>query len=81
MSSGNKSKPLKALAYLTQLGLNIVTPLILCILAASWLKARFGFGNKIMLAGVIIGAASGYYTLFKFIKAVNKDERKNEDAE
>jgi len=69
------------LAWLTQLGFNMISPLIICLIAAAYLKDKFGIGNGIMIAAIIIGAASGYMSLIKFIREVKKYDEKEENSD
>lgn len=41
-------RTVRELVWLTQLGLSIVCPLLLCLLGAVWLRDRFGFGNWVI---------------------------------
>lgn len=53
----------RLLTWFTQLGLSVVTPLLLCIWGAVYLKGRFQLGGWIILAGVCLGlggAVSGF---------------------
>lgn len=50
---------LRALSLITQAGLSFCVPLVLCILGASFLRDRFGLGQGVMLAGILLGLASG----------------------
>lgn len=83
MSGKNdRYKSIRALAWVTQLGLNMVTPLVLCIIVAAWLKNKFGTGDWIIFAAIIIGAGSSMVSLFSYIKTVNKESgEKDHDEE
>lgn len=61
----------KNLALLTQIGLSVCTPVILCILGAKWLQDRLGFGSWIVIAGAALGAGAGILSLIKLGKSVN----------
>lgn len=50
---------LRALSLITQTGLSFCVPLVLCILAASFLQNRFGLGMWVMPVGILMGLASG----------------------
>jgi len=81
MAVNEKHNFAKALAWLTQLGFNMISPLIICLIAAAYLKDKFGIGNGIMIAAIIIGAASGYMSLIKFIREVKKYDEKEENSD
>ncbi len=67
---------LKALAYVTQLGFNIITPIILCIIIAIFLKNKFMLPDYTVVAGIIIGCGAGFMSLINFIKLVEKENKK-----
>lgn len=48
-------KALRNLAWLTQLGLSVAAPPVLCIAGACWLRNRFSLGGWIVAAGVLLG--------------------------
>ncbi|MDD3430284.1 MAG: AtpZ/AtpI family protein [Oscillospiraceae bacterium] len=60
------------LSYLTQLGLSIAAPILLCILAASWLQTRFALGYWVMLVAIVLGVGGGIVSLFNFIFYVQR---------
>ena len=65
----------KNLALITQIGLSICTPIILCILAAKWLMDKFSLGGWVIIAGALIGAGAGIMSLIKLGRSVN-DKKK-----
>ena len=56
------------IALLTQLGLSMVTPPILCVLCALWLQNRFGVGDWVILAAILLGVGSGVSGVFSFVR-------------
>ena len=48
-------KDLSLLVWLTQLGLSVAFPLAGFILAAIWLRDRFGLGQWVLWIGIILG--------------------------
>ena len=70
-----KKDIIKALSMLTQVGITLATPILLCIIAASFLSRRFGIGGWIVILAAAIGAGSGFLNLYKlFGTIVKKDE-------
>lgn len=59
---------LSALTYLTQVGLSIATPLVLCLLGAWWLNARFGVGEWIFIVGIVLGLGGGVSSFVSFAR-------------
>ncbi len=70
-----KYKSLKALAYVTQLGFNIITPVILCIIIAIYIKNKFMLGDYAVILGIIVGCGAGFMSLLNFIKLVEKENK------
>lgn len=63
---------LSGLSYLTQVGLSVATPLVLCLLGAWWLYNRLGAGLWVFPAGLLLGLVSGIISLWNFLRYVNK---------
>lgn len=59
---------LQNLTWLTQLGLSLTVPPILCLAAADWLSRRFGLGEWVFLAAIILGVGSAAYTFIEFAR-------------
>lgn len=62
--------------YLTQVGLSIATPLVLCIFASSWLQRRFALGGWVVALGIILGLGGAICSLAEFIRHMNRQARK-----
>lgn len=77
----NIHKTFFALATVSQLGLSILVPVALCIIAAGWLRSKFSLGSWIMIIGILAGIGSGICSMISFIKTVQKriHEEKQED--
>ena len=43
------------LVWLTQFGLSIVIPPVLCIMGAVWLQRQFALGGSVVAVGVFVG--------------------------
>lgn len=74
----DKYKYIKALSYITQLGMNIVTPIILCIIISIYIKNKFRLSNYVVVFGIIIGCGAGFMSLINFIKYVAKENSKKD---
>lgn len=59
---------LSRITLLTQLGLSVVTPPILCVLGALWLQKRFGLGDWVLLCAILLGTVSGVSGVFSFVR-------------
>ncbi|MCR5323700.1 MAG: AtpZ/AtpI family protein [Lachnospiraceae bacterium] len=68
---------LRHLTFLSQFGLSLVIPLLMCLFLCYWLTTRFGFGGWIYIPGFILGLGSSCMTAWKFYVSVNEKNRKN----
>lgn len=81
----NKYKHMKAAAHITQLGLDLVTPIILCVIGAAFVKNKFNTGGWVIVLGVCLGVSATALNMVKFIDNVKKemggkkDDEKRED--
>ena len=66
---------LRALSLITQAGLSFCVPLVLCILGASYLRSRFGLGQWIMMAGILLGLASGVSSFANILRTMEQISR------
>lgn len=56
------------LALLTQLGLSVAVPPILCLYAANWLRSRLDLGLWIMVIGLLLGLGGAAVNVWKMIE-------------
>ncbi len=76
-----KNSYLTALSMITQFGITTLTPMLLCIFAAMWLKNRFALGDWVVLAGLVLGIGSGIMSMLKMIKQMGELVKKEDDDE
>lgn len=55
----------KGLTAFTQIGISTAIPVVFFIWGAAWLQKKFSLGNWILLAGILLGIASGLFTFYK----------------
>ncbi len=68
---------LRCLSYLTQFGLSVVMPILLCVLFAVWLCGKYGIGEWLIvlfLAVGLISAGCGFYKFAKAFLTMNADK-------
>jgi hypothetical protein len=63
------------LALLTQLGISIALPPLLCLYAANWLRNRYSLGGWILAVGLVIGVGGGVMSAWKFWLMIRKRYR------
>lgn len=61
------------LVWLTQFGLSVVSPPILFLLGAVWLKNHFGLGGWVVLVGLLIGIAGSVGNLRSSLKSIDRE--------
>ena len=74
-------RAMKYLSFLTQVGLSILTPILLCVLAAVWLQNRFGLGNWVVVVGILLGVGGGFCSLFQFFQFVQREGKKEREEQ
>ncbi len=70
---------IKALSAFTQLGLSVAVSFLLWILMAMWLRKTFSLGNGVMIAGVILGAGSGFLSFIKYLRTFKSSDTPKEN--
>lgn len=73
MSDNNKYSYMRAVGHLTQFGLDMVTPILLCTIFGVWIKNTFNAGDWIVIVAIILGVAASGLNMMKFVKTVKKE--------
>ena len=68
---GGGTEPPRALAYVG-LGFEIVVPIVLGLLLGFWLDRRWGTGPWLLLTGILLGIAAGFYNFFRAVTGMTK---------
>lgn len=74
-------KDLTLIAWLTQLGLTVIFPLIGFIALSLWLFHHHNWGSWVIWAGVILGAVSaidGFRTCLKAMSRLTEDKSRDD---
>ncbi len=67
------------LSLIGQLGLSLVTPLIMCLLGAYWLNTRAGVPLWIYVPALVLGLGSSFMTAWKvYLAAVCKNKKEEQ---
>lgn len=67
---------MRGLTYLTQVGLSVATPIILCLLGGLWLRQKLGLAPWTLLIALLAGLVSGLMSLWKFLQYVARKSRR-----
>ena len=74
-------KDLKAIVWLTQLGLSVAMPLLIFVFGSVWLRNRFALGAWVVIVGVVFGiygAVDGLRYSLKAMDAVTGGKKKDD---
>lgn len=64
----NERSLAQALALYGQLGLSVAVPLGVFTLLGHWGDQKLGTGSALLLVGLVIGAITAFYTLYRMLK-------------
>ena len=78
MDNKQLMRVLSRLTLLTQLGLTFITPPLQLLFGAMWLEERFGVGEWIVIAALIVGLLSGGCGAYSLIAAELRKDRREE---
>ena len=67
---------LQNLSWLTQLGLSLAAPPVLCLLGAGWLARRFSLGPWVYFAAIVLGLGAAACTFAEFVKMFRRKNGK-----
>ena len=59
---------LQNLTWLTQLGLSLAVPPLLCLFGAGWLARRFSLGPWVWVLGILLGLGAAGCTFAEFAR-------------
>ncbi|EEJ50291.1 AtpZ/AtpI family protein [Oribacterium sinus] len=72
------SKAFRNLTILSQFGLSLAMPLLLCLFVAYQLREHFHLSYWIYLPAFFFGLAASFMTAYKFYLSVSEKEKKQE---
>ncbi len=64
-------KDLKAIVWITQLGISVAMPLLIFVFGSVWLRERFDLGAWVVIVGVVFGICGAVDGLRYSLKAMN----------
>ena len=67
----NYSDIIKALSYLTQVGLTAIIPIFIWIFIAEFIRKKLELGSFVLIIGIVLGVASAYVSLYKLFKTMD----------
>ena len=73
---------LRGLSMLTQLGLSIAMPPVLCILFGLWAQKKWALGDWVIVVSLLTGLVSGACSFASFIRTARyKAKKEDQDRE
>lgn len=78
MKRGELNDIIKNVAFLGQLGLSLIMPVLLCIALCVFLSNRFNIGAWIYIPGFVFGLGASFMTAYKFYISETKKSKKEE---
>ena len=76
MRKSNWFSALQYLTYLSQVGLSLAAPIVLCLLGATWAVNRFGVGEWVYLLAIVLGIGGGVSAFVSFARYVSRQSKK-----
>ncbi|MGL5440436.1 MAG: AtpZ/AtpI family protein [Filifactoraceae bacterium] len=73
MKNSDYGKIIKGLSNITQFGLLLVIPILLCMFIAIYIRDRWKLGNGVVILGITIGLSAGMLNLFKIARHFIKE--------
>lgn len=74
----NKAEILRGLSMLTQLGMSIAVPPILCIFFGLWLQRKFSLGDWLIPVCLVVGLISSGCSFASFLRTARYKVKKEE---
>ncbi len=75
----NYSNIIKALSYLTHVGLTAIIPIFIWIYVAEFIREKLSLGSYVLIIGILLGVASAYVSLYKLFRTMNSDGKSSKD--
>ncbi len=71
----------KNLSLLTQFGLSLITPLLLCLAVCWLLTSKAGLGGWVYIPGFILGLGGSGMVAYKLYLSVERRQKKEQEKE
>lgn len=71
----------RCLSLVSQLGITMLTPAVLCVMLGVWLDNRFStyFTLPFLILGILAGARSAYLLAKRAVRPDEEDEERDDD--
>lgn len=74
--NGQRKGTFAKLIMVTQLGISLIAPVLLCVFLSVWIQKRFQTGYWVVVVGIVLGIASMINTFYRFYKDQTDENNK-----
>lgn len=78
---GSRPDTMRYLSMISQLGLNIIVPILLCLWAGRWLQNRFGLGQWVVFIALLLGLGAAVTGAFQYLHTALQEAKTREKEE
>lgn len=75
----NKFSVFKYVVYISQLGISLILPVVLCVLLGTYIKNKFELGDWVMLVSILLGISVAARNFYVFMLFVTKKAKESEE--
>lgn len=68
------------LAMVTQFGISLISPVVLCVLGAVWAQQRWQLGAWVVIVGILLGIGGMCMTFYQLYRRYTARKDRKEDA-
>ena len=79
MKKNSNKVIVQSFSMVLQFGLNMMIPIAMCIALGVWLGEKYDM-DWIVIPLFFVGALAGYNSIFRMVKGMLKDSKKEKDA-
>ena len=79
MKKNSNKVIVQSFSMVLQFGLNMMIPIAMCIALGIWLGEKYDM-DWIVIPLFFVGALAGYNSIFRMVKGMLKDSKKEKDA-
>ncbi len=78
MFDKDTAKSWRYLTLISQLAISMLTPVLMMVFLCSWLKNRYGLGDWVIIAGMVLGIGSGVSGVWTYLKRFLREGEKQQ---